>query len=131
MHGVVDRMSAETFHLRSASQVGSFVLFLRRLTFDRPWRVTIERVDEHGSDGQRRMIRATVGDMAMHTGEDAKLLYEQLLARRFGLIEKPVGDGRMFSEPAKRVSDMSWKERSDYIDWLHSLCAEYGVPVRR
>lgn len=66
-------MSAETFHLRSASQVGSFVLFLRRLTFDRPWRVTIERVDEHGSEGQRKKIRAIVGEMAMHSGEEAEL----------------------------------------------------------
>lgn len=126
-------MSAETYVLGSYTAVQRLVSHLARLQFAPGWhwKVTLEKVDPRGSDAQRAKIRAIVGDMAEQTGEEAEALYEKLLARRFGVDELDLGNGRAINRPAKRVSDMGRQERSDYIDWLQALASEYGIRLLR
>lgn len=126
-------MSADTFVLGSAAAVQRLVSQLLRLQFAPgwAWKVTVEKVDPRGTSAQMAKIRAIVSDMAEQTGEDAELLYEKLLARRFGVEEIDLGNGRVMARPAKRVSELGRQGRSDYIDWLQALAAEYGVRLRR
>jgi hypothetical protein len=95
------------------------------------FRVTVEPIRQAGTEDQRKRIRAIVGEMAEQTGNDAGVLYEHLLERRFGLEEVDLGNGRVKYRPARRVSGMSWQERSDYIDWLQALAIEFDVVLRR
>jgi len=95
------------------------------------YRLTIEKVEPRGTEGQRRRIRAIVGEIAEQTGNDAGHLYEQLLELRFGLDELEMPDGSVTARPAKRVSDMNWQQRSDYIDWLQAIAADVGVELRQ
>lgn len=130
-------MNVATFVIGSAWGAKSVIVRLTalcgQLTFSprRHYVVTVERVDPRGAPWQMRKIRAIVGELAEFSGEDAEVLYEQLLARRFGVEELPLGDGRTWARPARRVSDMTFDERNAYTDWLQALAAEMGVVLRR
>jgi hypothetical protein len=118
-------VSADTFVIGSASQVGRFVLFLKSLTFERPWKVTIERVEPRRSIPQNDKLRAMEREIAQTTGHDPDELHEILLARHFGTQRVELGGGKFINRPALRSSDLTRAQMGDYITWVHAFAAEH------
>lgn len=123
-------MSADTFVLTHAAQVRRLVDWLfRSLTFGagRAWCVTIERVNPHHTDGQRKLLRAIEGEMAAHVGYEKEELHEILLAHRFGTKQIELVKGCVIERPARRTSDLNREEMSAYIDWVKDRAAAMGM----
>jgi len=118
-------MSPDTFIIGSASQVGRFVLFLKSLTFERPWKVTIERVEPYRTVEQNAVLRGFVRQIAEFTGEEPDRMHEILLARRFGSERVELGGGNFINRPARRSSDLSRREMADYMTWVQAFAAEH------
>jgi len=127
-------MSGETFVIGSASQVGRFVMFLKSLTFERPWKVTIERVEPRRSVSQNDKLRAMEREIAQHTGYDPDELHELLLARRFGTQRIHLGQVERADRyntpayivrPAMRSSELTRAQMADYITWVQAFASEY------
>jgi hypothetical protein len=122
----------QTYFLGSGVQVLRAIAALKQLTFGpkRGYVVTIETVEPHHTDAQRRKLRAMEGELAQHTGNDPDELHEILLARRFGIEEVALGDGKVLHRPRRRTSDLGRTEMADYITWLQAFAVrEAGLEL--
>lgn len=123
-------MRQETFVLQHAHAARRLIQRLMGMTFDRPWKVTIEPVTGGRTVDQNAKWRAIVRDIAEFTGEDAEDMHEILLARRFGIEEVKLGQGRTMQRPARRSSDLSKAEMADLITWGQAFAArELGLEL--
>lgn len=118
-------MSAETFVVGSAAQLGRLVLLLRRMTFERPWKVTLERVEPRRSIPQNDKLRAMERQIAEHCGYAVDELHEILLAARFGTKEIRFRSGVLMERPARRSSELTRQEMADYITWVQAFAAQH------
>jgi hypothetical protein len=125
-------MRVQTYFLGSGLNVLRAIAALKQLTFagKRQWVMTLEPVEPHHSDAQRKKLRAMEGELAEHTGNDSDELHEILLARRFGIEEVNLGGGTMLHRPARRTSDLSRSEMAEYITWVQAFAArEAGLEL--
>jgi hypothetical protein len=113
----------ETFHLTHAQAARRLIMRLMGLTFDRPWKVTIERIDSTRTLDQNAKWRAMVRDIAEHTGEDPDRMHEVLLAERFGTERVELGNGKHMDRPARRSSELTKQEMADLITWGQAFAA--------
>lgn len=118
----------QTYFLGSGVQVLRAISALKQITFGpkRGWVMTLEPVDPHHTDAQRKKLRAMEGELARHTGHDPDELHEILLAGRFGTKAVPLRNGTLMERPARRSSDLGKQEMADYITWVQALAASMG-----
>jgi hypothetical protein len=122
----------QTYFLSSGVNVLRAIAALKQLTFGpkRGYVITIEPVEPHHTDAQRKKLRAMEGEIAEHTGNDPDELHEILLARRFGIEEVNLGNGKVLHRPARRSSDLSRSEMGDFITWVQAFAArEAGLEL--
>ena len=123
-------MRQETFVLQHAHAARRLITRLMGMTFDRPWKVTIEPVTGGRTLDQNTKWRAMVRDIAEHTGEDPDDMHEILLARRFGTELVDLGHGKHMHRPARRSSDLTKQEMADLITWGQAFAArELGLEL--
>lgn len=125
-------MRVQTYYLGSGVQVLRAIAALKQLTFGpkRQFVMTLEPIEPHHTDAQRRKLRAMEGELGAHTGMDPDELHEILLARRFGIEEVELGAGKVLHRPSRRSSDLSRGEMGDYIVWVQAFAAsEAGLEL--
>lgn len=121
----------QTYFIGSGLQVMRAIAALKQLTFGPKlgWVMTLERVDPHHTDAQRRKLRAIEGELARHTGHDPDELHEILLAGKFGTKEIRVRGALLFERPARRSSDLTRSEMAEYITWVQAFAANMGCEI--
>lgn len=116
-------MSSDPIILTNATAARRLIQRLMSLTFERPWKVTIERVVGGRTVEQNAVLRGMERTIAEFVGEDPDAMHEILLARRFGTVEISLGEGRTMQRPARRSSDLNRTEMADYLRWVEAFAA--------
>lgn len=116
-------MSTETIFVGNALSARRLVQRLLSLTFDKPWKVTLQRIEGGRTVEQNAVLRGKVRVIAEFTGEDPDRMHEILLARRFGTEDVDLGGGKTMQRPARRSSDLSHAEMSEYMHWIDAFAA--------
>lgn len=124
-------MSAESYFVANDVTARRLITRLMSLSFEKPWKITIERVTGKRTVEDNAVIRGMARTIAEFTGEEPDRVYEVLLARRFGTEDVPIGNGRFMQRPAKRVSDLDHDQALAYMRWIEAFAAsEIGIDLR-
>lgn len=121
--------TAETFVLANVGQVRRFVMWLGRLSFDKPWKVTIQQVSRGSTVEQEAVLRGKERQIAEFTGHDPDEIHEQMLADHYGTEQV----GKLI-RPARRTrtgpNSLNAAEMSDHIRWVEAFAArELGMSL--
>lgn len=127
-------MSAETFVLTSVGQVHRFAGWLARLTFEKPWRVTIERMEPRARVDQEAVLRGMERKIAEFTGHEPDEVHDVMLARHYGTVVVDLGHGRKLERPARRTrtgeNKLSETEMREHMRFVEAFAStELGLDV--
>lgn len=124
-------MKSQTYFIGSGVQVLRAIAALKQLTFGpkRSYVMTLEPINPHHTDAQRRKLRAMEDELARFSGHDPDELHEILLAGRFGTKEVRVRGALLFERPARRTSDLTRPEMAEYITWVQARAANMGCEL--
>lgn len=122
-------MSAETFLLTNVGQVRRFVMWLGRLSFDKPWKVTIQRVERGSTVEQEAVLRGKERQIAEFTGHDPDEIHDEMLAQHYGTEQV----GKLI-RPARRTrtgpNPLTAGEMGDHIRFVEAFAArELGMSL--
>lgn len=128
-------MSRETVVLTHAMSARRLITRLLGLTFEKPWRITIERVDGRARTDQEAVLRGKERIIADHTGHDPDEVHEQMLSRHYGTVTIDLGNGKTMDRPARRTrtgdNPLSPQEMTDHIRWVEAFAStELGLVMR-
>lgn len=126
-------MSGETFVVGSAAQLGRLVLLLRRMTFERPWKVTLERVEPRAGTDQEAVLRGIERAISEFTGQDMPSVHDELLAQHYGVERIPLRGGGELVRPARRTrtgaKPLKRGEMRDHIKFAEAFAASLGIEL--
>ena len=127
-------MTRETIILGHATAARRLIMRLMGLTFDRPWKVTIERVEPGAGTDQEAVLRGKERSIAEFTGHDPDEVHEEMLARHYGTEEVDLGGGRILIRPARRTrtgpKKLNRSEMGDHIRYVEAFAArELGLEL--
>lgn len=128
-------MSRETIILTHGVSARRLIQRLMGLTFEKPWKITIEQVTGRARTSQEAVLRGKERIIADYTGHDPDEVHEQMLARHYGTIDVDLGNGRTWSRPARRTrtgdNPLSPAEMSQHIMFVEAFGAtELGLVMR-
>lgn len=128
-------MSAETFILTNAGAAVRFIGFLRSLRFDKPWKVTIQRIEPGARVDQEAVLRGKERRIADYTGHDAEEVHDMMLARHFGTETVDLGNGKQLVRPARRTrsgsNPLNESEMRQHMRFVETFGAtELGLDMR-
>lgn len=129
-------MREQTFVIGSAWQALSQVIpFVKRLTFEKPWRITFQLVEPGSTLDQQATLRGIEQKICDHTGEDMPRVHDELLCRHYGTEQIDLGNGNIHVRPARRTrtgpNPLSESEMQEHIEYVRAFAAsECGIELR-
>lgn len=112
---------------RRPDVAANLVRFIERLSIAKSWRVSIEPYTKTRSSYQNRYLWGVCyRALAEATGQEAGDWHEYMLGECFGWEEYELF-GRKRLKPVRRSSKLSVVEFADYVTFIQSRAAEYGV----
>lgn len=122
---------SDTYILANANQVRRFTAWLGRLTFDKPWKVTIERIEPGSSIEQECVLRGMEKAISEFTGHDKEEVHEMMLARHYGTEEVDLGNGQKLVRPARRTrtgaNPLKYPEMREHMRFVEAVGREIGA----
>lgn len=125
---------SETFIIANAGHVRRLIAWFGRISFDnRPWKVTVQRIEPGAGTDQEAVLRGMERQIAEFTGNDPDTVHETLLAKHYG-TEKIELAGAVLTRPARRTRTgehkLSRSEMRDHMRFVEAFAAaELGLDV--
>lgn len=115
----------EDIRARCAAQILQF-----KINADKPLEVVVKvyskpRTLDQNAYYWSHMIRPLIA----HFGVTEKQMSNDLLAEFFGTTTRATLSGKILIDPRRTSSELSVSEMSDYLDWLPSFIADYGIEL--
>jgi len=120
-------MTAQTFIL--PNQKAAMLAFIERIPMARKWRVEIALYRKRRSDQQNRYLWGVAYKALKDaTGQPADDWHEYFLGEHFGW-ETVELFGKKKIRPIQRSSKLTTMEFMDFVDFIQSRAAEYGIYI--
>jgi hypothetical protein len=121
---------SDTFILGNVGQVRRFIAWLGGLTFDKPWKVTVERIEPGSSIEQECVLRGIEKAIADFTGHDKEEVHEMMLARHYGVEEVDLGNGQKLVRPRRTrtgTNPLKHPEMREHMRFVEAVGRELGA----
>ena len=116
-------MTARTFIIDTSARMASFIRFLSKLGFDKPWKLTLEEYVGQRTLKQNNRLWKLHGLAAEVTGYSKDDLHDIMLCKHFGYSEIEFA-GITKRVPFKRSSVRNKKEFKEYLDFVEMFYAD-------
>ena len=116
-------MTARTFIIDTSARMVSFIRFLSKLGFDKPWKLTLEEYVGQRTLKQNARLWKLHGLAAEVTGYLKDDLHEIMLCKHFGYYEIEFAEMTKHV-PLKRSSVRNKKEFKEYLDFVEMFYAD-------
>ncbi len=128
-------MSRETIILSHGVSARRFIQRLMGLTFDRPWKITLEQVTGRARTDQEAVLRGKERIISEFTGQDMEDVHDLMLARHYGTERVELGGGKYMERPARRTrtgeNPLSPQEMREHITFVEAFGAtELGLRMK-
>lgn len=128
-------MSAEVFIVQHAVDLRRFIAWCGRLTFERGWKISVERLTPRARVDQEAVLRGKERQISEFTGQDPDDIHERMLVLHYGTDRVEVGNGQIWERPARRTrtgpNPLNEDEMRDHIRYVESFAAsELGMSLR-
>lgn len=128
-------MSAQVFIVQHGVHMRRLFAWLGQLTFERGWKITVERLNPRARVDQEAVLRGKERQIADETGHDPDEIHERMLVMHFGTERIEIGQGVVWERPARRTrtgdKPLDEHEMRDHIIWVEAWAArELGLNLR-
>lgn len=124
-------MSGDVFLLSNVGQVRRFMAWLTGLSFDKAWKVTVERIERGSSIEQECVLRGMEKAIADFTGHDKDEVHEMMLARHYGTEDIDLGNGQKLVRPKRRTrtgtDPLKHPEMAEHMRFVEAVGRELGA----
>lgn len=128
-------MREQVFIVQHGVHMRRLFAWLGQLTFERGWKITVERLNPKARVDQEAVLRGKERTIALETDNDAEAVHDRMLAMHYGTERIELGEGRFWERPARRTrtgkNPLSQDEMRDHILFVEAFAArELGLNLK-